>query len=73
MKLSDTLFSVAGIGVVLCALCWWCLFVVATARYFAEYWKDRQFGIMALTGGLLITSFLFVLVAIAAVLQAIGA
>lgn len=73
MKMSDLLLSVAGTGMALCALCWWCLIVVATARYFVEYWRDRQFGMMALGGGLLVLFGFVSLLAIATVLRAFGA
>ena len=73
MKLSDILFSVAGTGLALCALCMWCLVVVTIARYFAEDWRDRHFGVMVLSGGLLVLFTFASLLVIAAVLQEIGA
>ena len=73
MKLSDILFSVAGTGLALCALCMWCLVVVTIVRYFAEDWRDRHFGLMALSGGLMTLYVVVSLFVVAAVLQAIGA
>ena len=73
MKLSDILFSVAGTGSALCALCMWCLVVVTIVRHFAEDWRDRHFGLMALSGGLMTLYVVVSLLVIAAVLQAIGA